>query len=90
MTHPKKKESPMRKTWLLLSLVLATSLALGACAVPRTPTVTVPAETLQKELVSKSQKVGHFAALEVPFVLASGPKSGAKVDFKFHIVTRAY
>ncbi|PON11576.1 hypothetical protein C2W62_44080 [Candidatus Entotheonella serta] len=80
----------MKRHLLLLALVLVTCLALGACAIPRTPTVTIPDGTLQKELVSKSQQVGNLALLEVPFVLASVPQSGAKVDFKFHIVTRAY
>ncbi len=80
----------MKRHLLLLALVLVTCLALGACAIPRTPTVTIPDGTLQKELVSKSQQVGNFALLEVPFVLASVLQSGAKVDFKFHIVTRAY
>ncbi|ETW95300.1 hypothetical protein [Candidatus Entotheonella palauensis] len=80
----------MKRTLLFLTFALVASLVLSACAVPRTPTVTIPDGTLQKELVSKSQNVGNFALLEVPFVLASGPKHPANVDLKFHIVTRGY
>lgn len=59
--HSKHKEDIMKRHLLLLALVLVTCLALGACAIPRTPTVTIPDGTLQKELVSKSQQVGNFA-----------------------------
>ena len=77
----------MMQSLVRFTLAFMVSLTLGACAT-RAPTVVIPDGALQRELVSKSQKIQDFTVLKVPFVLASAPKRSANMDLKFRILTR--